>query len=89
MIYQTYVDQLSELHKLGLISSDPPSVSAFAMFGMVNWCYRWFKPDGGLSIEDVSQKLVDLVFYGILNPQESSAKSGVHLKPTGNKTNLE
>lgn len=94
MIYETYVDQLIELHKLGLISSDPPSVPAFAMFGMVNWCYRWFKPDGGLSIDDVSQRLIDLVFYGILNPQESDlpgamgAKRGA-LKPKGNKINLE
>ena len=67
-IYEVYVDQLRKLQGLGIISVEPLSVTAFAMFGMVNWCYRWYKGDGGLSIEDVAQRLIDLILHGIIKP---------------------
>jgi len=71
-IYDLYVDQLKALQRLRIISSEPLSITAFAIFGMVNWCYRWYKEDGGLNIEDVAQRLIDLLFYGVLNPAEPS-----------------
>lgn len=77
-IYDIYIDQLRELQRLGMISAEPLSVPAFAMFGMVNWCYRWYRPDGGLSVEDLTQRLIELFFHGILNPTDpcSSGKKG-------------
>jgi hypothetical protein len=36
--------------------------------GWQNWCYRWFKEDGGIPIEEVAQILVDIFFHGTLNP---------------------
>lgn len=77
-IYDIYIDQLRELHRLGIISAEPLSVPAFAMFGMVNWCYRWYRQDGGLSVEDVTQRLIELFFHGILNSAKpcSSGKKG-------------
>jgi len=71
-IYDIYLDQLKELQRLGIISTEPLSVTAFAIFGMVNWCYRWYRENGGLAIEDVAQRLIDLLFYGMLNPAEPS-----------------
>ncbi|MBW1861496.1 MAG: TetR family transcriptional regulator [Deltaproteobacteria bacterium] len=68
-IYDVYIDQLKELRRRGIISSDQLSVTAFAIFGMVNWCYRWYQRDGGLSIEDVTQRLINMIFYGIVNPE--------------------
>jgi len=67
-IYDVYVNQLRELQRLGIISSESISVTAFAMFGMINWCYRWYREDGGLTIEAVAQRLIDLLFYGIMKP---------------------
>ncbi len=71
-IYDLYVDQLKALQRLRIISSEPLSVTAFVIFGMVNWCYRWYREDGGLNIEDVAQRFIDLLFYGVLNPAEPS-----------------
>jgi len=71
-IYDIYLDQLKELQRLGIISTEPLSVTAFAIFGMVNWCYRWYREDGGLAIEDVAQRLIDLLFYGVLDSAERS-----------------
>lgn len=71
-IYDIYICQLKELQKLGIISSEPLPVTAFAIFGMVNWCYRWYRKDGGLTIEDVAQRLIDLLLNGILKSPERS-----------------
>ena len=65
-IYDVYAAQLKELQESGIIDAEPISVTVFAMFGMVNWCYRWFKRDGALSIEAVSEKIIHLLFHGIL-----------------------
>jgi len=66
-IYDVYIEQLRRLRDQGFISSEPLSVTAFAIFGMVNWCYRWFKQGGRLSINDVTQRLIDMIFYGIID----------------------
>lgn len=66
-IYSFYVDQLKELHKDKIISCEPPSLAAFAIVGTLNWCYRWFKKDGELSIDDVAEKLTNILFYGIID----------------------
>jgi len=66
-IYDAYIDQLKELQKLKLIHADSLPIVAFAIFGMVNWCYRWYREDGTVAIEDVAKRLIDLFFYGVLN----------------------
>lgn len=74
-IYETYVDQLRELRKADIISCDPLSIAAFAIFGMLNWCYRWFREDGSLTIEEVAQRLLDIIFHGILGTGKSVSES--------------
>ncbi len=68
-IYGFYVDQLTELRDIEGITCEPLSLAAFAIMGTLNWCYRWFKNDGELSIEEVGERLTDLLFYGIINKQ--------------------
>ena len=72
-IYDIYLDQLKELKSLKIISSEPLSVAAFAMFGIVNWTYRWYKDNDILAIDDVAQRLIDLYFHGIVNPEKRSS----------------
>ncbi|MDY7037675.1 MAG: TetR/AcrR family transcriptional regulator [Thermodesulfobacteriota bacterium] len=72
-IYDIYLDQLKELKRLKIISSDPLSVAAFAMFGIVNWTYRWYKENDILTIDDVAQRLIDVYFHGIINTEKRSS----------------
>ena len=69
-IYDSYTDQLRELQKSKIISNSQVSVAAFAIIGMLNWCYRWFREDGDLSIEDVAECLIDLLLYGIIDEKK-------------------
>jgi len=65
-IYDTYMKQLEELRKLKRVRFEHLPVAAFGMFGMANWCYRWFRDDGAVSIEEAAEMLVDIFFRGIL-----------------------
>jgi len=69
-VYDMIINQLEEVQKLGAISVDSLPIAAFAIFGMINWCYRWYKKDGPFSIEDVSDRLINIILYGIINPQK-------------------
>ena len=41
-----------------------PHAAAFALLGMINWIYQWYKPDGSLSEEALVQQYTDIFFHG-------------------------
>lgn len=74
-LYDIYVDQLRKLQKAKLISCEPLSITALSIFGMLNWCYRWYREDKLLTIEEVGQRILDIIFHGILGTGKSVSKS--------------
>jgi AcrR family transcriptional regulator len=40
--------------------------AAFALLGMINWIYQWYKPEGDLQANNLVPQFTDLVFGGIL-----------------------
>ena len=42
-----------------------PKVAAFSFLGMVLWIYKWFRPDGAISAEELSKEMQDLFFGGL------------------------
>src|SRR5262249_36611344 len=43
----------------GLVS---PRAAAFALMGMINWIYQWYKPNGTLRPEDLVQQYTEIFF---------------------------
>ena len=43
-----------------------PRAAAFALLGMINWIYQWYKPEGELQTENLVPQFTDLVFGGLL-----------------------
>jgi AcrR family transcriptional regulator len=41
-----------------------PRAAAFALLGMINWIYQWYKPDGPLTGEALVQQFTDIFFRG-------------------------
>jgi AcrR family transcriptional regulator len=41
-----------------------PRAAAFALLGMINWIYQWYKPDGSLTGEDISREYTQIFFAG-------------------------
>ena len=45
-------------------SSVTPRAAAFALVGMINWIYQWYKPDGSLTGDALVQQYTDIFFRG-------------------------
>ena len=43
-----------------------PRAAAFALLGMINWIYQWYKPEGELQANNLIPQFTALVFGGIL-----------------------
>src|SRR6202790_471859 len=50
-------------HATGTVS---PRAAAFALLGMINWIYQWYKPEGDLQTNNLVPQFTDFVFGGIL-----------------------
>lgn len=48
-----------------LIRPVNPTIAAFGYLGMVLWTYKWFRPEGELSENQLADGMVDLLFTGL------------------------
>jgi TetR/AcrR family transcriptional regulator, cholesterol catabolism regulator len=39
--------------------------AAFALLGMINWIYQWYKPEGNLQAQNLIPQFTELIFGGI------------------------
>jgi TetR/AcrR family transcriptional regulator, cholesterol catabolism regulator len=42
-----------------------PRAAAFALLGMINWVYQWYKPEGELQASNLASQWTELLFGGI------------------------
>ena len=42
-----------------------PRLAAFAMFGMVNWAYQWYRPEGSMRTREVAYTFWSFFVHGI------------------------
>ena len=43
-----------------------PHIAAFALLGMVNWLYQWYRPEGPVKQSELTQAYIDFFFRGLL-----------------------
>lgn len=43
-----------------------PTVAAFALLGMVNWTYQWYRPGGRLTEERLAKEMTELFLHGLI-----------------------
>ncbi len=41
-----------------------PRAAAFALLGMINWIYQWYRPEGTLQGDDLVQQYTEIFFAG-------------------------
>jgi hypothetical protein len=51
---------LKELKKAGLVNDDS-KVVRLLLFGALNWTVQWFRPGGGLTLDQVADHLINFV----------------------------
>jgi TetR/AcrR family transcriptional regulator, cholesterol catabolism regulator len=55
----------AEAMEKGLIREVNPTIAAYSFLGMVLWVYKWFRPDGELTDDQLAAGMVDLFFAGL------------------------
>ncbi|CAL9527846.1 HTH-type transcriptional repressor KstR2 [Nocardiopsis dassonvillei] len=68
---------VADLVREGIVAGDirddvDPAVAARLLFGMVNSIVEWYKPDRGLSAEEVADTLATIAFQGLRRPPRPS-----------------
>lgn len=41
-----------------------PRAAAFALVGMINWIYQWYKPEGALTGDAIVRQFTEIFFHG-------------------------
>lgn len=62
----------SEAVAKGQIRTVNATVAAYSFLGMILWIYKWYRPDGELSDDRISDDMIDLLFTGLV-PQRAPA----------------
>jgi TetR/AcrR family transcriptional regulator, cholesterol catabolism regulator len=58
----------------GTLRSDlPGEVSALALFGMINWMHRWYRPGGKWSTEEITRTFTEIFLNGYGTPADKAA----------------
>jgi AcrR family transcriptional regulator len=70
-IFDLYYSKICEIERNGLLNEKVnKTVIIFGIFAMMNWVYRWFRPNGKLTIEQVAENVIDLFVDGILKREK-------------------
>lgn len=70
-IFEIYREELGSLVREGYAKSRSLTVLTFNVLGVINWQLRWYRPEGRLSFEEVTQEIVSFILYGVLGRPES------------------
>ena len=68
---KTYIQYLEDLiakaqERAGAKPLIPPHIAAFAVLGMINWLYQWYRSEGPVKQPELTQAFVDFIFRGLL-----------------------
>ncbi|HTE17770.1 MAG TPA: TetR/AcrR family transcriptional regulator [Armatimonadota bacterium] len=66
----------AEAVKQGRMRPVDPTIVAFSFLGMVLWVYKWFKPDGRLTEDQIADGMVALFLNGVAMPGTAVAAPG-------------
>lgn len=54
----------------GTLTCSDPSLAARALLGMMNWTITWYRPNGPMSIEQITDQYASLLMNGLLTKSD-------------------
>jgi len=67
IIFLLYKDYLKLLQDSGRIKNCDLRVATFGILGTINWLYHWYDLDKKMTIEEVAERIIENLFYGLIN----------------------
>jgi TetR/AcrR family transcriptional regulator, cholesterol catabolism regulator len=65
----TYNEMFERLFTEGVATGEvrelDPRLAARTVLGACNWFYRWYRPDGRKSLDEIVPFMIDIIFHGI------------------------
>jgi AcrR family transcriptional regulator len=61
-----YADLLSGA--IAAASERDPRLAAFGLFGMMNWIYTWYRPEGRVTAEQLADTFAEIFLHGVVAP---------------------
>ena len=74
MTFDIFKSNMEALKKQGKIRDFDLTTATFGIFGMINWLYHWYRPNGKLSLEELAEHIVNILFYGLLSEEAPKEK---------------
>ena len=68
--YHMVVDVVRKGMENGEFAPGNPSLVALAFFGMSNWIYKWYSPNGAMTPHEIADVFWDLFMNGAVNKQQ-------------------
>lgn len=69
MIFHLFRSNLKKLNEVGKLKDYDLTTATFGIFGMINWLYHWYRPNGRLSLEKLAEHSINILFYGLLSEE--------------------
>jgi hypothetical protein len=66
--FNMIVDAISKGQEKGEFQINDPTLTALTFFGMCNWVYKWYNPNGRLRPREIALLLWEIFIYGTANP---------------------
>jgi TetR/AcrR family transcriptional regulator, cholesterol catabolism regulator len=58
-------DRLLEQVERGQFAPADPAIVSLQIFGMCNWSWTWYRPDGAWSADDIAESFTATLFRGL------------------------
>ena len=65
-IFYLYKNHLVELQRMKRIKDGDLTVATFGILGTINWLYHWYHPEKNLSLEQLAERIISILFFGLL-----------------------
>jgi AcrR family transcriptional regulator len=75
-ILEIYLASLRDLEASGYVQCRSLTILAFNIFGVLNWTLRWYRPDGKLTLDEITEEVVSFILYGALGGASKDAGPG-------------
>ncbi|MBW2143446.1 MAG: TetR family transcriptional regulator [Deltaproteobacteria bacterium] len=65
-IFKLFRDKISEIGAINKINPIDHTVAAFGVLGAMLWVYHWYRDNGRLPMQNISDELTKLLFDGLM-----------------------
>jgi len=68
-----YIEIIREGQAAGVFRELDPRLAVYGILGMCNWVYRWYRPDLGFTLEQITTVFTNLILEGIVKRDSTAS----------------